>query len=116
MSAIECGTAAGYRRHRRRGETACAECLAAEARRVKEYRDTHPGFDERRKAAQNRRRAAHDVMRKTWPGIYRLYHAAHADDGVTTAEVHRRAVVHMAREWPEHLAAAFRIVDQEVSQ
>lgn len=31
-----CGTRAAYRRHRRRGETACAECLAAEARETRD--------------------------------------------------------------------------------
>lgn len=33
-----CGSHAGYERHRRAGEKACAECRAAERERVREYR------------------------------------------------------------------------------
>lgn len=33
-----CGTAAAYRRHKRRGEPACEDCLAAEARRAEDQR------------------------------------------------------------------------------
>lgn len=33
----ECGTRAGYNKHRRDGEPACAECKAAQSRAVNEY-------------------------------------------------------------------------------
>jgi WhiB family redox-sensing transcriptional regulator len=38
VAPAQCGTASGYKAHRRRGEDACAECKAAAAARAVEYR------------------------------------------------------------------------------
>lgn len=38
-SGMECGTAAGYQRHRRAGEVACSDCVEAHTRSTRDYKD-----------------------------------------------------------------------------
>lgn len=69
------GTPAGYRAHRRAGETACRECLAANARMAAEWNERNPDYARwrrlRAKAARVLVARHHDELRRIIYDIHR---------------------------------------------
>lgn len=66
----ECGTYAGYQQHKKRGEDACAPCIAANRAYAAEYRKKPGKADRNRTYTRARNRAFADLA-TSYPDEFR---------------------------------------------
>lgn len=96
-----CGTRAGYKAHRRRGEAACSDCAAASREYVNAYRKAKPAVTAGQDLRKNLRRRALTVMTARHPELYNDYRVHFMSPDSSPSLIRERARSAMAREWPE---------------
>lgn len=67
----DCGTASGYRAHRRRGEQACPACKAAAAEATRSLRASKPEYAQSQSADHRARWRAWSRLAKEFPDRFR---------------------------------------------
>lgn len=66
-----CGTHAAYQRHRRRGETPCTACLAANAAKTRAHKRASPDYVQRCNERNAARERARIRLAREYPARFR---------------------------------------------